>query len=494
VDVLDEIRTYAVVVLGISAAVLAALLASRLLARLSVPIPEPAVFLLGAAGVASLFPSLRSDLSILGVERIATVVLIVILFSGGMELGLRRVRRAAVPILSLGVLGTFATAALVAVAAHLALDLDWTPAWLLGAALAPTDPAVMFSVLGGKEVTGRTGTILQGEAGANDPAGIALMIGLIEVATTEGAGAADVVVEFVVEMAVGLAIGLALGWALVQVMRRVPLPGAGLYPLRTLAASGLIYGVATVAHGSGFLAVFVAGMLVGDARAPYKGDVERFHGALASLGEIVVFVALGLTVSYGSLGEDGLWLDALLIGALLALLIRPLAVGPLLLPVRLRAGERLFIMWSGLKGAVPIILAALAVTAGAGESERIYRIVFVVVALSVVVQGASVPLAARRLGVPMRDADPRPFDLAIRLGREPSGVQRLVVADGSRAAGRAIRELPIGERTWVSVLVRDGEPVVARGSTVLQPGDELVVMAEPEAAPALRHLFGARAS
>ncbi len=490
-EAIDEIQRYAVVLLGISAAALVALLASRLLARLPIPIPEPAVFLLGAAGAASLFPSLRADLSILGVERIATVALIVILFSGGMELGLRRVRRSAVPILSLGVIGTFATAALVAVSGHYVLDLGWTPSWLLGAALAPTDPAVMFSVLGGKEVKGRTGTILQGEAGANDPAGIALMLGLLELATTSGSGPLDVVAEFVVQMAVGLAVGLALGWGLVQVMRRVPLPGAGLYPLRTLAASGLIYGVASVAHGSGFLAVFVAGMLVGDTRAPYKRDVERFHAALASLGEIVVFVALGLTVSFASLG--GLWLDALLIGALLAIVIRPLAVGPLLLPVRLRPGERLFIMWGGLKGAVPIILAAFAVTAGAADSDRIYRIVFVVVALSVVVQGASVPWAARRLGVPMRDTEAKPFDLAIRLAREPSDVQRLVVADGSRAAGRAIRDLPIGDRAWVSLVVRAGEPVVARGSTVLEAGDELVVMAEPDAVPALRHLMERRA-
>jgi cell volume regulation protein A len=407
-DVADEIASFAVVILGIAGAVLLALLASRLLARLPLPIPEPAVFLLGAAGVATAFPDLRAELSILGVERIATVALIVILFSGGMELGWRRVREAAVPILSLGVLGTFATAALVAVAAHAVLDFGWTASWLLGAALAPTDPAVMFSVLGGKEASGRTGIILQGEAGANDPAGIALMIGLIELATNDAAGPSDVVVEFTVQMAIGLALGLALGWVLVQVMRRVALPGAGLYPLRTLAASGLIYGVTSVAHGSGFLAVFIAGMLVGDAKAPFKRDIERFHAALASLGEIVVFVALGLTVSYRSLGEEGLWMDALTIGALLAVVIRPLAVGALLLPVRLRPTERVFILWGGLKGAVPIILAAFAVTSGAVQSEPIYRIVFVAVAFSVVVQGASIPWVARRLGVPLRDAEDFP--------------------------------------------------------------------------------------
>jgi cell volume regulation protein A len=279
-------------------------------------------------------------------------------------------------------------------------DFSWTGAGILGAALAPTDPAVMFSVLGRKEVGGRTGTILEGESGVNDPVGIALMIGMLDFATHAHSTFWVVVREFVVEMSVGLAIGVVGALVMLESLRRFRLANPALYPLRSLAAAGVIYGVAAVAHGSGFLAVFVAGVLVGDAAYPHREDVERFHTSLASLAEVVVFVALGLTVNQVDLGS--VWGDAILIALILAVLARPLATGPLLLGARLRAGERLFVMWSGLKGAVPILLAAFALLEAVGGAERIYGIVFVVVAFSVIAQGATIPFVARRLGVPMR--------------------------------------------------------------------------------------------
>ncbi len=335
------------------------------------------------------------------VERIAVVALVVILFGGGYEMGLRRFRQAAVPITLLGVLGTFGTAGLVALFAHVALGFSWISSGLIGAAIAPTDPAVMFSVLGDREIAGRTGTILEGESGANDPVGIALMIGMVELALHPHGSFAIVGREFVVEMAVGLAIGIAGGYLQTWLLRWVSLPNPGLHAVRTLAGAGVIYGVASVAHGSGFLAVFVAGLIVGDARAPMKREIENFQNALSSVAEIVVFVALGLTISFGSLsGSD--WAEGVAFAAFLALVARPLVVGGLLLPVRLRAGERLFVVWGGLKGAVPILLAAFALLAGVADGTRIYDIVFIVVLLSVVVQGSTIPLAARRLGVPMR--------------------------------------------------------------------------------------------
>jgi cell volume regulation protein A len=367
-----------------------------------VAVPAPAIFLLAAALVGRLFTGLGDQLSVRDVERIAVLALVAILFDGGMRVGWARFRAAIVPISLLGVVGTFATAGLMAIAARYLFGFGWTTAGLLGAALAPTDPAVMFSVLGSREVGGRTGTILEGESGVNDPVGIALMLGLIELATHEHATFWVVVREFVVEMAVGVAIGVAGAFLVIAALRRIDLPNPALYPLRTLGAAGVIYGVTAVAHGSGFMAVFVAGIIVGGADLPQKRDVERFHTSLASLAEIVVFVALGLTVNNVPLGRASVWLDALLLALLLVFVARPLVVGPLLLPARLRNGERLFVMWSGLKGAVPILLAAFALLEGVHDAERIYGIVFVLVGVTVLVQGATIPLAARRLGVPMR--------------------------------------------------------------------------------------------
>jgi len=397
-----EIADFGQIVLVVAAGFTLALFGRAITERLA--IPSAALFLVAAAAASDLVPRLGEAISFVTVERIGVVALIVILLDGGMDIGWRRFRAAAIPILSLGVLGTFASAGLIALAAHTLLGLSWITSGLLGAALAPTDPAVTFSVLGGRELGGRTGTILKGESGANDPVGIALMIGMIELATSDDGSFFTVVREFAIEMALGAAIGIAGAAALLPLMR-VPLPERALYPLRLLAAAGVVYGVATLVHGSGFLAVFVAGILIGDAEMPRRREIDGFLSSLGSLAEITMFVALGLTIELDSLFEDGIWLDGLALAALLAFAIRPLVVGALLLPVRLDRGERLFVMWSGLKGAVPILLAALALIGGVDDGQAIYGIVFVVVLFSVLVQGTSVPLVAARLGVPMSDSE-----------------------------------------------------------------------------------------
>jgi potassium/hydrogen antiporter len=386
-------------VLVVAGGLLLALIATKLNERF--PVPEPAVFLLLAAVASDVFPELGERLSIRDVERIGVVALIVILFNGGTLVGWRRFRVAAVPIFTLGLLGTFATAGVIAVSAHYLFDFSWITAGILGAALSPTDPAVMFSVLGNKEIRGRTGTILEGESGVNDPVGIALMIGMIELAQDADASFWVVVEEFSLEMSVGLAVGL-LGAVALRPLLRFSLPSPALYPLRTLAAAGVIYGAAAAAHGSGFLAVFVAGVALGDADVPLRDQIERFHTSLASLAEVVVFVALGLTVDLTELVTSRSLLEGLALAVILALVARPLAVGPFLLPMRMRRNEGLFVIWGGLRGAVPILLAAFAVLAAVEDSERVYDIVFVVVAFSVIVQGSSIPFVARRLGIPMR--------------------------------------------------------------------------------------------
>jgi cell volume regulation protein A len=374
-----------------------ALVAAKIAERY--PIPAPALFLLIALAIPVAIPHIET------VERIGVVALIVILFDGGMHIGWRRFRRAIVPIGALGIVGTLTTAVLIAICAHFLLDFSWTLSGVLAAALSPTDPAVMFSILGDKEIRGRSGTILEGEAGVNDPVAIALMIGMLEYATSDHGSSFSVVKEFTLEMTIGAAVGVAGAALLVLFMRRVPLPSEGLYPLRTLAAAGIIYGLASVVHGSGFLAVFIAGLALSELDLPYKRQIQRFHTALASLGEIVVFVVLGLTVNVGQLFDDRVWLDGLLLAVALAFVARPLGLAPLLAPMKLRLGEKLFIAWGGLKGAVPILLAALALLADVDEARRIYEIVFVVVLFSVIVQGSSVPFAASRLGVPMRVVD-----------------------------------------------------------------------------------------
>jgi cell volume regulation protein A len=395
---MTEIHDFGTTVLIVAAGFTLALATSKLTER--VPIPGPALFLVTAAIASDVFPVLSEHTSIREVERIGVIGLVLILFDGGMQVGWDRFRAAALPIVALGTLGTFATAGVTTVAAHWLLDFSWITAGILGAAIAPTDPAVMFSVLGNREIGGRAGTILEGESGANDPIGIALMLGMLDLATHPDSSFWVVVREFAIEMSVGLAIGVA-GALLLRRLIRVSLPSASLYPLRTLAAAATIYGVAAVAHGSGFLAVFVAGLLVGDEHVPFRDEIKTFHKALANLAEIVVFVALGLTIDITDLGANHLWLDGVVLALILAFVARPVVVAALIWPARLHWGERTFVMWGGLKGAVPILLTTLAILAEVDDARRLYGIVFVVVAFSVVVQGTSLPLIAGRLGVPI---------------------------------------------------------------------------------------------
>jgi potassium/hydrogen antiporter len=397
---MTEITDFGAVILLVAGGFALAVLSTRLTER--VPIPAPAIFLLAAAVASDLWTRLYESVPILTVERLAVVALIVILFNGGIDIGLRRFRAAAGPILSLGILGTFATAGLMALFAHYALGFSWTLAGIIGSALAPTDPAVVFSVLGNREIGGRAGTTLEGEAGVNDPAGVALMVGMIELATHDDATLLVVVREFAVEMAIGTVIGILGAFGIVWILRHFQRPGIGLYPLFSLVLAGALYGITVQAKGSGFLAVFVAGIVVGDAALPNRAALERFHVPLAALAELVVFVGLGLTVSIGGL-EGRVWVHGILLTAALAVAVRPGVVLASLAPFRFTWAERVFITWSGLKGAVPILLAAFAVLGSVRGAERVYGLVFVVVLLSVVVQGTLVPVVARMLRIPTRE-------------------------------------------------------------------------------------------
>jgi cell volume regulation protein A len=477
----ESIEPFGLTLLAVAVVASLALLSNQISSRLR--IPAPAIFLLGASAASDLFPSL-AGLPIGAVEQVVTVALILILFDGGMGIGARRLRVALTPVLVVGVVGTLLTAAAVAVFAHVIFGIAWPLALLLGTALAPTDPAVVFSVLGNREVRGRAGVIIEGESGANDPVGIALLLSLLAVGTDLNVGAiGDVLGTFALQMAIGAAVGTAGGWLLLQAIRRIPLPSEGLYPLRTLAIAIGLYGIATVAHGSGFLAVFIAGILIGDASAPFKRETERFHSSLAGLAEIVAFVVLGLTVSLTDVVRSGTWLVGLVLAVLLALVVRPLLVGPLLLAVRLTVGERVFILWAGLKGAVPILLGTYILAVGSAADRLAYDVIFVVVLFSVLVQGGLVPAVAARCRVQMDDVEPRPWAVGMRMRDEPETARQYRIDAGAPADGRTVRDLHRTEDLWISVVVRDGTPVRVTADTVLQADDEVLVLADPPADP-----------
>jgi cell volume regulation protein A len=443
-----DIAPFALVVVVAGLALLAAVGSSRVSEWLR--IPTPAIFLVAASACADLFPGLGS-LSIRADQRIVTIALVLILFDGGMHIGLARFRPVAAAVVWLGVAGTFVTAGALALLAHGLFHFDWRAALLVGTALAPTDPAVVFSVLGRREVAGRTGTLLEGESGANDPVGIALMLAILGTsgggwgAVAHGAG------EFALQMVLGVACGVAGGLALRWLLQHVPLPNEALYPLRTVAFALVVYGATTLAHGSGFLAVLLAGILVGDTRAPYKREIERFASATGSLGEIVAFTVLGLSIPISEVFGAGRAWTGIALAGLLILVVRPLLLGT-------------YVVAEGVAGA-----------------DRIYAVIFVVVLVSVVVQGGLVPTLARLWHVRMRVVEPEPWALGMRFRDEPEGLHRFEVSPGSAADGSTIADLPLEEDVWISMVSRGGRLVQVRGTTVLEAGDEVLALASEQA-------------
>jgi cell volume regulation protein A len=254
----------------------------------------------------------------------------------------------------------------------------------------------------------------------------------------------------------------------------------------------VLFALATLAHGSGFLAVFVAGIMVGDLRAPYKREVERFQSALASLGEIVAFVVLGLTVDLAEIGRIDVWVPGLIVGAAMAFVIRPLLIGLCLMPARLPLAQRNFILFAGLKGAVPILLGSYLLSAHVHDVKRLYGIVVVVVVFSVVAQGSLVLAVAKRLGLAIRTVVLEPWALGMRLQDEPSDAHYLTVGAGSQADGCTIDGIiGLPATAWISMVVREGQLVPVRGDTMLQAGDNVLVQAVPEMYEQLAETFEA---
>ena len=334
-------------------------------------------------------------------QDLVSAALVLILFEGGLQIGVRRIRAAARPVLALGLLGTVGTVVAAALVVHLVLGLSWYVCALIATAIAPTDPAVVFSVLGGYQIEGRSGTVLEGESGANDPVGISLMAALLAAGSLSGGAVADVATRFALQLVVGAAVGVIGGRLLLVLMHRLPLPLRVLHPLRVLVCAIAVFALAALAHGSGFLAVFIAGIVLADEDPPHKREILRVYALLASAAEVLAFGLLGFSIELGVLAREDVWVPGLLIAAALIGLVRPLVGAPLLLGSGLPRGERGFVLLTGLKGAVPLLLGTMLLTLPNGS--RLYGVVVVVVVVSVLLQGGLVAPLARLLKVPMRE-------------------------------------------------------------------------------------------
>lgn len=405
-------------------------------------------------------------------QLLGYAALVVILAEGGLGTKWKEIKPALPRAAALSTVGVAVSVGVTAAGAHYLAGLDWRQALLIGAVVSSTDAAAVFSVLRSVPLPARLTGVLEAESGFNDAPVVILVVAFSTTGPVEHWYA--LLGEIALELAIGAAIGLAIGWLGAYGMRHVALPASGLYPIAVMAIAVSAYAAGALAHGSGFLAVYLAAMVLGNAKLPHAPATRGFAEGLGWLGQIGMFVLLGLLVTPHNLIDD--IVPALVIGMILTLVARPTSVFVALLPFRVPWREKTLLSWAGLRGAVPIVLATIPMVSGVPESERVFNIVFVLVVVYTLLQGPTLPWLARRLRLGEGEE-------AADLGIESAPLERLrghllstSIGPASRMHGVEVGELrmPAGA---VTLIVRDGSSFVPSPSTVLRRGDELLVVA-----------------
>ncbi|WP_252395298.1 potassium/proton antiporter [Streptantibioticus parmotrematis] len=399
--------------------------------------------------------------------------LVVILAEGGLGTKWREIKPAVPAAAVLSTAGVAISVGVTACAAHFLVGLDWRQAFIIGAVVSSTDAAAVFSVLRRVPLPARLTGVLEAESGFNDAPVVILVVAFCTAGPVEHWYV--LVGEIAAELAIGAAVGIAIGKLGALALRQVALPASGLYPIAVMALAVLAYAGGAIAHGSGFLAVYLAALVLGNAALPHRPATRGFAEGVAWLAQIGMFVLLGLLVNPRELGED--IVPALVIGAALTVVARPVSVVATLTPFRTPWREQALLSWAGLRGAVPIVLATIPMVHDVPHSRQIFNIVFVLVVIYTLVQGPTLPWLARRLrlGEPQAASD---------LGIESAPLERLrghllsvSIPERSRMHGVEVAELRLPAGAAVTLVVRDGRSFVPEPATVLRRGDELLVVA-----------------
>ncbi|MBM7844426.1 potassium/proton antiporter [Herpetosiphon giganteus] len=414
-------------------------------------------------------------------QVVGIVALIYILFSGGLETHWNRIRPIIGPGLLLANIGVMLSASMVAAVAVWLFDLPPLVGLLLGAIISSTDAAAVFNVLRtrGVRLPEPVESLIELESGSNDPIAVFLTIGLTSFLTTSDHSVGALAIEFVMEMVLGVIIGGLGGFLITWLINRLPLQD-GLYPVLTLTMTIMVYGAAVLVHGNGFLAVYVAGLVVGNRPIIHRRSLIRFHEGIAWLMQIAMFLTLGLLVFPSQLPP--LIGSGMLLALFLMFVARPLSVIIALGFTRFNIRERLMIAWAGLRGAVPIVLATFPLIAGIPEANKLFHIIFFVVLASVTVQGMSIGWVADKLKLQSHEIqiNSKPLDFIPEISPE-STVYEVVVPDDARLAGRNIMELQLPRGALVVLIRRGRETIVPSGNTRVQANDTILMLADQQA-------------
>jgi cell volume regulation protein A len=424
-------------------------------------------------------------------QLLGVIALAFIIFSGGLHSSWKSVSPVLWTGVSLSTIGVFLTAILVGLFVHYLLDFSILMALLLGAIVSSTDAAAVFSVMSssGTKLKGSLKDLLEFESASNDPMAVILTLGFIHLITNPEASIWSMVLLLIQQMVLGIVIGFIMGKAIVFTVNRLRLNFEGLYPVLTLALVIFTYGLTASIGGSGFLAVYIAGLILGGSDFIHKQSLTRFHDGLAWLMQITMFLILGLLVFPSRLLP--IIVSGILISLFLIIIARPIGVFISLPFGKNSLKEKTFISWVGLRGAVPIILATFPLLAGVPKADILFNIVFFIVITSVLIQGTTIPLAAKLLGVNAPETKTKTENVEFEFHYDENSQKiELVIPQNSEAIGKQLVELGLPESAIIILIKREDKSIVPRGGTIIEPQDKLLILAENDDLPKIKSIFG----
>lgn len=411
-------------------------------------------------------------------KSIGIVALIFIIFSGGFDTNWKETKSVMWPGVLLSTAGVLITAVITGCFAVYILKFSFLEGMLLGSIVSSTDAAAVFSILRSKRISLKSPLkpLLEFESGSNDPMAVFLTVGFISMLTVKGMSIAALIPRFILDMGMGAFIGYLMARFIIVLINRLKLEYEGLYPVIMISLVLLTYVIAVFLKGNGFLAVYIAGLMLGQAEFPNKKMIMKFHDGLAWLMQIVMFVTLGLLVFPSHIVP--LMGAGLLLTLLLMVIARPVSVFLCLLPFKMSIWKKTLIAWVGLRGSVPIILATFPFMAGVPQADIIFNVVFFVVFASVLIQGTSIPIVSKilKLDVPLPQRRPYPIEFE-KTGAIDAELTEAIVPYDSEASGKRIGELHVPEKCLIMLISREDKFIIPSGSVVIEGGDVLLVLA-----------------
>ncbi|RWZ60174.1 potassium/proton antiporter [Halobacillus fulvus] len=423
-------------------------------------------------------------------QIVGILALIIILFEGGLHTKWATVRSVAIPSLSLATFGVMITSFIVGLCAYFLFDLSFLEGMLFGAIVGSTDAAAVFAALKERNIKAKMGATLEAESGTNDPMAVFLTLSLIELIMMPDRSFWLLIPTFFLQMGLGIIFGVLIGKLASFTINRIKLDSSGLYPILSVAFALITYSVTAFVGGSGFLAVYVAALVVGNSELTYRYSIFQFNEGFAWMSQILMFVILGLLVFPGEVFTPTIMFNGFLLALVLILVARPVAVFLSLIKMKYSVKEKMFLSWAGLRGAVPIVLATFPIVNGLENSQLIFNLVFFIVLTSALVQGSSITLVAKWLKLmgPKKDVPHHSIEL-ISMGKAKAEMIQYQTNPESYIVGKKLHEVSFPNRANISAIIRDNQVVTPYGETEIKAGDFLYILVEAKYKDQLRKVL-----